>query len=125
MLQRAFCHIFMIVICDRVYKNQSYLHIKFDLILSLSNLITLFPTIVLYIIYIKFPKEFHKTYRYCITHTEKEIDIIGVFCADKTCFRRLGYICISYTTERVWYPCYYRRLRRSRGRVLITMIPYE
>ena len=28
---------------DRVCKNQSYLHVKFDLILSLSNLITLFP----------------------------------------------------------------------------------
>ena len=35
-------------ICDRVCKNQSYLHIKFHLILSLSNLITLFPNIVLY-----------------------------------------------------------------------------
>ena len=34
--------------CDRVCKNQSYLHIKFDLILSLSNLITLFPNIVFY-----------------------------------------------------------------------------
>ena len=31
--------------CDRVCKNQSYLHIKFDLIL---NLITLFLNIVLY-----------------------------------------------------------------------------
>ena len=48
-------------ICDRVCENQSYLHIKFDLILSLSNLITLFPNIVLYqkfLVYKKFPKEF-------------------------------------------------------------------
>ena len=36
------------IICDRVCEDQSYLHIKFDLILSLSNLITLFPNIVLY-----------------------------------------------------------------------------
>ena len=66
-------------ISDRVCENQSYLHIKFDLILSLSNLITLFPNIVLYqkfLVYTKFPKEFNKTYRYCITHTEKEIDMI-------------------------------------------------
>ena len=35
-------------ICDRACENQSYLHVKFDLILSLSNLITLFPNIVLY-----------------------------------------------------------------------------
>ena len=32
-------------IYDRVCENQSYLHVKFDLILSLSNLITLFPNI--------------------------------------------------------------------------------
>ena len=30
-------------ICDQVCKNQFYLHIKFDLNLSLSSLITLFP----------------------------------------------------------------------------------
>ena len=35
-------------ICDRVCENQSYLHVKFDLILSLSNLITLFSNIVRY-----------------------------------------------------------------------------
>ena len=35
-------------ICDRVCENQSYLHVKFDLILRLPNLITLFPNIVLY-----------------------------------------------------------------------------
>ena len=40
MLSHAWLHI-----CDRVCENQSYLHIKFDLILSLSN-ITLFPNIV-------------------------------------------------------------------------------
>ena len=34
--------------CDRVCENQSCLHVKFDLILSLSNLTTLFPNIVLY-----------------------------------------------------------------------------
>ena len=32
-------------ICDRACENQSYLHIKFDLILSLSNLITLYPNL--------------------------------------------------------------------------------
>ena len=29
------------IICDRACENQSYLHVKFDLILSISNLITL------------------------------------------------------------------------------------
>ena len=62
---------------------------------------TLFPNIILYN-YQKFhhifSKEFNKTYRYCITHTEKEMDMIkriGVFCADKTCFRRLDHIIIN------------------------------
>ena len=27
-------------------------------------------------IYTKFPKEFNKTYRYCVIHTEKEIDMM-------------------------------------------------
>ena len=43
-------------ICDRVCEKQSYLHIKFDLILSLSNLITLFPNIVLH-------QKFHHTHK--------------------------------------------------------------
>ena len=34
-----------ICICDQVCENQSYLHVKFDLILSVSNLITHFPNI--------------------------------------------------------------------------------
>ena len=38
-------HIIYNLICDRVCENQCYLHVKFDLILSLSNLITLFPNI--------------------------------------------------------------------------------
>ena len=59
----------LIGICDRVWENQSYLHVKFDLILSLSNLITLFPNVVASYLseissysYTKFPpKEFNKT----------------------------------------------------------------
>ena len=60
---------------DRVCENQSYLHVKFDLILSLSNLITLFPNIASTLTTISSYtlKEFNKTYRYCITNTEKEI----------------------------------------------------
>ena len=43
------CEYSVLFLCDRLYENQSYLHLKFDLILSLSNLITLFPNIVLYL----------------------------------------------------------------------------
>ena len=35
------------------------------------------------------------------------------------------YICYSYIPLRVGYHCYYTSPRRSRGRVLITMISYE
>ena len=37
-----------VYVTESICKNQSYLHVKFDLILSLSSLITLFPNIVLY-----------------------------------------------------------------------------
>ena len=37
-----------IYVTESANTMQSYLHVKFDLILSLSNLITLFPNIVLY-----------------------------------------------------------------------------
>ena len=46
--------------------------------------------------YAENPKQFSKTYRIQITHTEQEIDTIiwmGVFCGDKTGFVRLGHIC--------------------------------
>ena len=41
------------------------------------------------------PKQFNKTYRIQIAHTEQEIDTIiwmGVFCGDKTGFVRPGHI---------------------------------
>ena len=78
-----------IYICDRVCENQSYLHIKFDLILSLSNLITLFPNI--YSTLSKISSYTQNFLRNSIKLTDKEI-VIGVFCADKTCFYRLGHI---------------------------------
>ena len=40
------------------------------------------------------PKQFNKTYRIQIAHTEQEIDTIiwiGVFCGDKTGFVRPGH----------------------------------
>ena len=46
--------------------------------------------------YAENPKQFNKTYRIQITHTEQEIDIIiwmGVFCGDRTGFVRPGHIC--------------------------------
>ena len=68
-------------ICDQACENQSYLRVKFEIILNLSNLIILFPNIVatllkISIVYTKFPNEFNKTYRYCLTHTEKEINMM-------------------------------------------------
>ena len=49
--------------------------------------------------YAETPKQFNKTYRIWIAHTEQEIDIIidiiihmGVFSGDKTGFVRLGHI---------------------------------
>ena len=45
--------------------------------------------------YAKTPKQFNKTYRIQIAHTEQEIDTIiwmGVFCGDKTGFVRPGHI---------------------------------
>ena len=50
--------------------------------------------------YAENPKQFNKTYRIQIAHTEQEIDTIiwmGVFCGDKTGFVRPGHIC--NTTE--------------------------
>ena len=44
--------------------------------------------------YAENPKQFNKTYRIQIAHTEQEIDIIiwmGVFCSDKTGFVRPGH----------------------------------
>ena len=67
-------------------------------ILSLSNLTTLslnsdFSTN--FTMYAETPKQFNKTYRIQIAHTEQEIDIIiwmGVFCGHKTGFVRPGHI---------------------------------
>ena len=45
--------------------------------------------------YAETPKQFNKTYRIGIAHTEQEIDIIihmVVFSGDKTGFVRLGHI---------------------------------
>ena len=45
--------------------------------------------------YAENPKQFNKTYRIRIAHTEQEIDTIihtGVFSGDKTGFVRLGHI---------------------------------
>ena len=45
--------------------------------------------------YAENPKQFNKTYRIQIAHTEQEIDTIiwmGVFCGDKTGFVRPGHI---------------------------------
>ena len=45
--------------------------------------------------YAENPKQFNKTYRIQIAHTEQEIDTIiwmGVFCGDKTGFVRAGHI---------------------------------
>ena len=50
--------------------------------------------------YAETPKQFNKTYRICIAHTEQEIDIIihmGVSLGDKTGFVRLGHICTVAT----------------------------
>ena len=47
--------------------------------------------------YAENPKQFNKTYRIQIAHTEQEIDTIiwmGVFCGDKTGFVRPGHIII-------------------------------
>ena len=44
--------------------------------------------------YAENPKQFNKTYRIQIAHTEQEIDTIiwmGVFCGDKTGFVRPGH----------------------------------
>ena len=44
--------------------------------------------------YAENPKQFNKTYRIQIAHTEQEIDTIiwmGVFCSDKTGFVRPGH----------------------------------
>ena len=52
--------------------------------------------------YAENPKQFNKTYRIQIAHTEQEIDTIiwmGVFCGDKTGFVRPGHIytfCYTY-----------------------------
>ena len=49
--------------------------------------------------YVEKPKQFNKTYRIQIAHTEQEIDAIiwmGVFCGDKTGFVRPGHICTYY-----------------------------
>ena len=59
--------------------------------------------------YAENPKQFNKTYRIQIAHTEQEIDTIiwmGVFCGDETGFVRPGHIyyglwnmiLLSYTT---------------------------
>ena len=45
--------------------------------------------------YAETPKQFNKTYRILIAHTEQEIDIIihmGIFSGNKTGFVRLGHI---------------------------------
>ena len=45
--------------------------------------------------YAENPKQFNKTYRIQIAHTEQEIDTIiwmGIFCGDKTGFVRPGHI---------------------------------
>ena len=54
--------------------------------------------------YVENPKQFDKTFRIQIAHTEQEIDTIiwmGVFCGDKTGFVRPGHICRNNTS---WTP---------------------
>ena len=49
------------------------------------------------------PKQFNKTYRIQIAHTEQEIVTtiwMGVFCGDKTGFVRPGHICTQTQTDR-------------------------
>ena len=56
------------------------------------------------ILYAEFPKEFNETYRFCIAHTEKEIDTIictgVVFYVDKTGFLRPENLQILYSMRK-------------------------
>ena len=53
--------------------------------------------------YAENPKQFNKTYRIQIAHTEQEIDTIiwmGIFCGDKTGFVRPGHnLIFSYVAS--------------------------
>ena len=60
--------------------------------------------------YAENPKQFNKTYRIQIAHTEQEIDTIiwmGVFCGDKTGFVRPGHKCKALYESRqfglIWH----------------------
>ena len=56
--------------------------------------------------YAENPKQFNKTYRIQIAHTEQEIDTIiwmGVFCGDKTGFVRPGHIYVYRFLLRTFY----------------------
>ena len=58
--------------------------------------------------YAEYPKQFNKTYRIQIAHTEQEIDTIiwmGVFCDDKTGFVRPGHILSCYFILQYFYYC--------------------
>ena len=83
-------------ICDWAWENWSYLHIKFELILRVHNVITFICN--LYCIYnviicAEIHGECNKSNRFCIVHREQEIDALiqtSAFCVDKTYFPRLG-----------------------------------